>query len=84
MTFWNWTCSTRDCAHSPCDPKLHVADHGLERVSAHVIAELGVVEALGALDRLPDDLQLGVAPWCHVIAERIDAFRRRPLLIAPS
>ena len=73
LTFWNWTCSTRDCAHSPSLPELHVADHGLERVGADVVGELRVIETLRSLNRLLQHLQLRIAPWRHVVAERIDA-----------
>src|SRR5262249_55640940 len=40
----------------------HVAEHGLKRVGADVIAELGIVEAVGSCDGLLEDLELGVAP----------------------
>jgi len=38
-----------------------IADHGLEGVAAHVGGELGVVEALGAFDRLGQDLSGRIA-----------------------
>src|SRR5262245_11699751 len=60
----------------------HVADHGLEGVGAEVVAELGIIQALSGLDGLLQHLQLGISPWRHVVAERIDAFRRRLGLVA--
>src|SRR5262249_17293511 len=62
--------------------EFHVADHGLEGAGADVVAELGIIEALGPFDRLRQHLQLGVAPRRHVIAERIDAFGPRTGLVA--
>src|SRR6516225_1133123 len=61
--------------------ELHVADDGLERVGAQINGKLCVVEALGRADRLAQNLELSVAPRTDVIAERIDAFARRPRLI---
>ena len=71
----------RDCANSPLAPNLTSPTHGLEGVGADVVAELGVVEALGRYDCLLEDLELGVGPRHHVIAERINAFDRRARLV---
>src|SRR5215469_4812127 len=62
-------------------PERHVADQGLERGVADVIGEFVVVEAFRGRYRLLQDLKLRVAPGRDVVAQHIDAFRRRPHLI---
>src|SRR5262249_35440312 len=54
---------------------LYVARDGLEGGLADVVGELVVVEALGGLHRLAEDLDVGVAPGAEIVAERIDTLR---------
>jgi hypothetical protein len=61
--------------------ELDIADHSLERRLPHIIRELAVVQTLGCCNRLPQDLQIGVAPRREIITERIDARRLRSALI---
>src|SRR5262249_37832418 len=61
--------------------ELHVAHDGLERGLADVVGELVVVEALGRLHRLAEDLDVGVAPGPEIVAERIDALGAGPRLV---
>src|SRR5580704_4350854 len=56
----------------------YVAAHGFEGRAVDEVGERAVVEALGGLDGLPQDLQLRVAPRRQKIAQRIDAFGGRP------
>src|SRR5215813_13254916 len=57
----------------PALAELHVAHDGLERCLADVVGKLVVVEALGCLHRLAEDLDVGVAPGAEIVAERVDA-----------
>src|ERR1700730_11937583 len=61
--------------------ELHVAHDGLERGLADVVGERVVVEALGGLDGIPENLDIGIAPGPEVVAERVDAFRPGPRLV---
>src|SRR5262245_32319774 len=81
LMFWNWTSSMRSSRPLALGAELHIADHGLERGLAHVVGEHVVLGALGRLDRLTENLQIGVGPHRHVIAERIDALGRGARLI---
>ena len=65
----------------PPFPELDVANDGLERGVADVVDELAIIEALGGLYSLPQHLQIGVTPRCHIVAERIDTLARRPCLV---
>src|SRR5215470_18486290 len=80
LMLWYWTCSM---ALRPLAAlaELHVAHDGLERGLADVVGELVVVEALGGLHRLAEDLDVGVAPGAEIVAERIDALRAGPRLV---
>src|SRR5262249_31239829 len=66
------TSSTRGCDHSPSGAERDVADNGLERVALHVVGDLVLVGALGRLDRLAEDLQIGVGKGRQVPAQRVD------------
>src|SRR5882757_8810138 len=82
LTSWNWICSTRDCAHSPSLPNLTSPSTVLNVLArVDVVGELLVLDALGR-DRLLQHLELRVAKWGHVVAERVDAFGRRSRLIS--
>ena len=62
--------------------ELHVADQSFEGVLMHVGTELVTGGALGGLDRLAENLQIGISPRSHVITDRIDACDLGPLLVA--
>src|SRR5262245_2331278 len=51
--------------------ELHIAHHGLEGGGAEVLGELLVIEAVGTLDGLLDELDVGITPGAEVVAERI-------------
>src|SRR6516165_9612752 len=71
----------RPFAHSPPLPNFTSPMMGLERGLADVVGELVVVEALGGLHRLAEDLDVGVAPGPEIVAERIDALGAGPRLV---
>src|SRR5262249_11681972 len=54
---------------------------GRECVGAHVIGELVVIEALGALDCLLEHLKIGIAPPPEVITEWVDTLAWRKRLV---
>src|SRR5208337_2497959 len=57
------------------------ADHGGEGMAAHVFRKLGVIETLGALDRLGQHLTCGIAIGRERPAERVETLCRRLLSI---
>src|SRR5581483_5592980 len=63
------------------DAKLDVADDSLEGSFADVGCQYIIIETLGRLDRLFENLKISVGPHRHVIAERIDALLWSPLLV---
>src|SRR5215471_16709386 len=76
---WYWTCITWDLVHSPPLPNL--MSEAMMVVNAHVVGELVVIEALGALDRLLEHLKIGIAPPAEVITEWVDTLARRKRLV---
>src|SRR5712691_13388707 len=55
--------------------ELDVTIDGLVGRRAYVVGKLAVIEALGRIDRLAIDRNVGVTPRSEVIAERINAGR---------
>ena len=61
--------------------ELNIANDGFEGVRADVVRNLVLVEAFGLFDGFAQDLQIRISPWREIIAERVDALARRPLLV---
>src|SRR5262249_33957748 len=65
----------------PFFAELDIPDDGLESVIADVIGNLVLIEALCALDRLSEHLQIGIGPRREIITERVDALAGSLLLV---